>query len=128
MDPNLFHVDWEQLIEALAAVVVLSFVVERALALVFEHRLYVNRLDDMGLKEPIAFALALVICVRWDFDIVSVLLRGETTTLLGQAITAAVIAGGSKASIKLFHDVLGVRSRTATAKAEARLASAGKTA
>ena len=110
MDPNLFHIDWEQLLEVLTALIVLSFVVERALSIVFEHKLFVRMFRDRGFKEPIAFALSFLICWRWDFDIVSVLMTSETTSLLGQAITAAVIAGGSKASIKLFHDVWNVKS------------------
>lgn len=109
MDPNLFRVDWEQIIEVLAAVIVMAFVVERALALLFEHRLFVRAFENKGYKELIAFGLALLICTRWDFDIVSVVLSAETTSLLGQAITAGVVAGGSKASLKLFRDVLKVR-------------------
>lgn len=122
MDPNLFHIDWEQLFEVLAAVVVLSFVVERALALVFEHRWYVARYSERGFKAPIAFAFSIAICLHWDFDLVSVLLTNEKTAFIGKILTAAVIAGGSKASIKLFQDVLGVQSQSAKAAAEARKA------
>jgi hypothetical protein len=38
-----------------------------------------------------------------------IVLAGKTTPL-GEVITAGVIAGGSKASIKLFRDVLGFQS------------------
>lgn len=114
MDPNLFHIDWEQLGEVLTAVIVLSFLIERALALVFEHRLYVKYLGNRGFKEFVAFGFAFLICYRWDFDAVSVLLSAEKTTLVGVIITAGVIAGGSKASIKLFHDVWKIKSTTAT--------------
>jgi hypothetical protein len=38
VDPNLFHIDWERTLEALVAIVVLSFVVERACAILFESR------------------------------------------------------------------------------------------
>ena len=41
MDPNLFHVDMQRLFEALTAIIVLSFFLERTLALLFEHRLWV---------------------------------------------------------------------------------------
>jgi hypothetical protein len=110
MDPNLFHIDWSQLLEVLSALVVLSFVIERGLSIVFEHKLFVKNFANSGIKEVIAFGVALLICWKWDFDIVSVVLTSETTSLLGQVITAAVLAGGSKASIKLFHDVLDVKS------------------
>lgn len=39
MDPALFRIDWEVLAEVLATIIVLSFFVERALSIVFEHRL-----------------------------------------------------------------------------------------
>ena len=109
MDPNLFHIDWDQLLEVLAAVIVLAFVVERALAIVFEHRWY-KKFHAMGLKTPIALVVSVAICAIWKLDLVSVMLKAETTSFLGYLLTGAVIAGGSKASIKLFHDVLKVRN------------------
>lgn len=111
MDPNLFHIDWEQLMEVLAAVVVLSFVVERALSLIVEHRLYVASLNASGWKEVLAFGLSFFICWNWDLDVVSVILTADQTNWIGQVTTAAVIAGGSKGSIKLFHDVLNIKSK-----------------
>src|SRR5262245_46636282 len=88
MDPNLFHVDLERLGEVLVAVIVLSFFVERALAIVFEHRLWVQRFPNSGLKEPIAFLVALGICRFWDFDAVSTTILAERTNFFGQALTA----------------------------------------
>ena len=113
MDPNLFHVDWDQLLEVLAAVVVLSFVVERGLALIFEHRWYVAKFKEAGLKAPIAFGVSLFICINWDFDLVSVLLKSDAVGWVGMVLTAGVIAGGSKASIKLFRDLMDVQSDAA---------------
>lgn len=51
MDPNLFHLDYERLGEVLITVIVLAFFVERALALVFEHRLFIKHLDKRGRGE-----------------------------------------------------------------------------
>lgn len=110
MDPNLFHLDWERVFEGLAAIIVLSFVLERALAPVFESYPFIVYFDRPGAKEVIALALAIGCCIAWDFDIISVILLTEHTTRVGEIITGAVIAGGSKASIKLFHDVLNVKS------------------
>ena len=110
MDPNLFAVDWERLAEVLIAIVVLSFMLERACALLFEHRLFIKYFDGKGLKEAIALVLAYVVCRRWNFDAISMIVLTEQTTRLGELITAGVIAGGSKASIKLFHDLMDVRS------------------
>jgi hypothetical protein len=110
MDPNLFHVDFERVGEVLVAIIVLAFFLERGLALLFEHRWYIKRLDQKGFKEPIAFLVALLICVTWQFDAVSAVILTEKTYFLGYLVTAGIIAGGSKAAIKLFHDVMGVKS------------------
>ena len=110
MDPNLFHLDWERVGEVLTAIVVLAFVLERALALVFEHRWFVKRLDQSGLKEVIALVVCAGVCLYWNFDSLSMIFLTDKTTRVGELLTGAVIAGGSKASLKLFHDVLDVRS------------------
>ena len=109
-DPSLFRLDWEVLAEVLAAIVVLSFFIERALSLLFEHRLFVEQLAQKGLKEPIAFLVSLAVVRYWNFDALSVVFHADTATWWGYAITAAIVAGGSKASIKLFHDVMGAKS------------------
>lgn len=110
MDPNLFRIDWEVLVEVLVTVIVLSFFIERALSLLFEHRWFVRRLSNKGLKEPIAFAVSFLAVRFWEFDALSILLQRDETSLWGFALTAAIVAGGSKASIKLFHDLLDVKS------------------
>ncbi len=171
MDPNLFHLDWERTLEALVGIIVLSFLVERACALLFESRWWISQFEDarvgklLGsnenapsgevspvvdnsaapvaenpsavgekqakvnagetagpakqkalagqrypLKEFIVFVLSLVICWVWKFDAVSIIMLSERTQLAGIIVTAGVVAGGSKASIALFHDLLKVRS------------------
>ena len=110
MDPSLFRIDWEVLAEVLAAIVVLSFFIERALSLLFEHRFFVKTLAQRGLKEPIAFVVSLLVVRFWNFDALSVVFHSDAATWWGYAITAAIVAGGSKASIKLFHDVLDSKS------------------
>ncbi len=119
MDPNFFHVDLERAFELMVALVLVSLFVERALALVFEHRWYLDNLDGKGLKPVIAFAVALYVCWYWKFDAVSVIVLQETTSWPGYVLTAGVIAGGSKASIKLFHDFLNIRSRALKEREEA---------
>jgi len=128
MDPNLFRIDWDRLAEVLTVVIVLAFLLERALALLFEHRLFVGRFDQKGLKEPIAFLVALLVCWRWDFDAVSSILLTEKTTVLGKVITAGVIAGGSKASVKLFRDIMGAKSQAYAAVEESRKLAQAKAA
>ncbi len=117
MDPALFRIDWEVLAELLTTITVLAFFVERALSLVFEHRLFVTKLNDKGLKEPIAFLVSLVVVSYWKFDAMGILMQADKATWWGYLITAAIVAGGSKASIKFFHDVLKTKSK-ALIKAE----------
>lgn len=159
MDPNLFHLDWERTIEALVAIIVLAFFVERACALLFESRWYIWRFEDprvggkptppapagvgeagggeaptpapgatpsdrrtrlWPIKEIVAFVVAVAICLRWRFDAVSMIVLSGRTQLVGELVTAAVIAGGSKASVKLFQDLMGIRSAAALERKKLR--------
>lgn len=146
MDPNLFHLDWTRVSEVLVAIIVLAFLLERALALLFESRFFLEVVQgkkpdtrktakggqansqDGGAKttsdcvqpctatrrfpskELIAFVVAAAVCLIWDFDAVSMILLKERTTILGALVTGGIVAGGSKASVKLFRDVLGIKS------------------
>lgn len=110
MAPDLFAVNWDTLGEALGVVIVLSLFLERALALIFEHRKFIEKFDESNIKEIIAFAVALGVVTYWGFDVISILFIGDENTWIGYVLTAAVIAGGSKGSIKLFHDVLKIKS------------------
>lgn len=113
MDPNLFRIDWEQTSEVLICIVVLAFLVERAMALIFESKLYIDFLGNKNLKEILTLAVCFFVTWMWNFDALSVILHGDKTTGIGKFITAAVIAGGSKASLKLFRDVMGVENEQA---------------
>ncbi len=110
MDPNLYHLDYERLFEVLVTIIVLSFFVERALAVLFEHRKFIDKLKETGVKEVIALVVSIAVCIYWDFDAVSMTILAERTSLPGHVLTGGIIAGGSKASIKLFRDLMGVMS------------------
>ncbi len=110
MDPNLFHLDWDRTFEVLAGVVILAFLLERALAVVFENRLILPIVEGRGVKELLSFGVAIWICRHWNFDAVSMIVLQPHVGWQGELITAGVITGGSKASIKLFRDVLGFKS------------------
>lgn len=69
-----------------------------------------GRLGPLPTKELGAFAVAAWICVIFDFDAISMILLSAKTSTEGALFTAAIVAGGSKASIKFFHDVMGVKS------------------
>jgi len=126
MDPNLFHLDWDRLSEVLITIVVLAFMLERALALLFEQKVFVNKFAGRGVKEPIAFIAAILVCWKWNFDAISMTLLTDKTNLLGEAITAGVIAGGSKASLKLFRDVMGVENDYAKEDRENKTSPSGE--
>ena len=113
MDPSLFRIDFGVLTEVLVTIIVLAFFVERALSIPFEHRLFMRYLDKKGWKEVIAFAVSFLVVSTWQFDALGIVLHADKSTPAGYAITAAVIAGGSKASIKLFQDLMNVKSSAA---------------
>ncbi len=64
----------------------------------------------LPLKEVLAFLVAGGICKWFDFDAFAIILLTKDTSWWGPWLTGAVVAGGSKAAIKLFQDLLGVRS------------------
>lgn len=111
MNPSDFTMNFAQVFEALLAIVVLSFLLERALALLYEWKPFMKRLGTKPIKTPMAFGLALMVAMKWDFDAIGAVFSASDPTILGTIITAGVIAGGSKASLKLFHDVMGVKSQ-----------------
>jgi len=137
MDPNLFHLDYETVAEVLIGIVLLSFLIERALALLFESRWFISKTEDgkvlieiyglsmddpeaqkllkqkkkKGLKESISFIVSFAICWILHFDALTIIFTSSAkTNILGYAITGAIIAGGSKAAIKLFKDWMGFKS------------------
>ena len=116
VDPNMFSVNWELLVEVLAMIVILAFIVERALALLFESEVFIKwqekrkKKEQGSLKPLIAFLVAAIGCLLWKFDAISIILANEKSSVVGAIVTGAVIAGGSKASIKLFRDVLDFKS------------------
>ena len=113
MDPNLFRIDWEQMSEVLICIVVLAFIVERALALIFESKIYIKVFGDWSVKEFVTLGVCWVITFMWNFDALSVIMHGDKPTFIGRLLTAGVIAGGSKAALKLFRDVMGVENEQA---------------
>lgn len=132
VDPNLFFLDFERVSEVLLTLFILALLIERALALVFESRAFIERVAytvkheggrdtgtitdaqprNRGVKELIALGTSFFVCWWWDFDALSVLLpvSHSTMTLMGMLITAMIIAGGSKGAAKLFSDWMGIKS------------------
>ena len=110
MDPNLFHLDWERVGEVLATIVIMSFLVERAFALIYESKWFIKKYSETFPKEfPVAIA-GIILAIAWKFDAISMIILTDHVTVPGEILTGVVVAGGSKASLKLFHDALGIRS------------------
>lgn len=116
MDPNTFALKWDQVFEALAALVVFSMLIERCFSLVFENKqflAYISSPDHpnaSGLRELLVFVTCVAFCWYWKFDLPSIIMSAPQTGVPGYIITGGVIAGGSKGSIKLFRDILGFKS------------------
>lgn len=118
MDPLQFGVNGDVVAEVIGLIVVLSLFVERALAPLFEWRVFIARTAERGLKEPIAFVAAAAVVIFYQFDALAVLFSNEQNSYVGYLITAGVVAGGSKGSIKLFRDFLGWKSEAQKAHEE----------
>ncbi len=125
MDSNYFFLDIERLFEVLVMVVVFSFFIERALAVIFESRWFIKMYDAdekrKGLKELIALIVSIAVCIFWKLDVFSIIMVSHTEMQIpGYILTGAVIAGGSKASIKLFKDVMGFMSHAEKERIESK--------
>lgn len=102
---------YQQVLGALALIVVLAMVLERALSVPFEWGLVKDFLDRTKLRAPLAFLAAWAVCWQMKFDLLAVLASNKAGTWnafsIGVLMTAAVIAGGSKGAVLLFQGVLG---------------------
>jgi hypothetical protein len=108
------------------ALAILAIFVERALATLFESKLWVKYIDPRWAwaKEVICLALCYKVCVLLGWDAVSMVAGHPDVHTAGLWITAATMAGGSKGSKKLFYDFLDIKSNAAR---DAQLAKANGT-
>jgi hypothetical protein len=109
-----------ELANALTALVILAFFIERALATVFDWKLISQWLSDSKAKVPIAILTSFAVVVLLKFDILKAFADSEFAKaagvsglpedawLVSYAITALILAGGSAAALKLMQDVLGI--------------------
>ncbi len=107
--------DFGNLIIVLFQIVLLAIVLERAMIVLFEWRWYENLLGGLGLKVPITYGVALIICATNSFEVFTPIfepgtslkaVEGDPWSNISVYLTAAVIAGGSAGAISLFQGVL----------------------
>jgi hypothetical protein len=97
--------------EIVVAVAILAVFVERALSIVFEHPWYIKTAGKIkGLKEVFALLLCYGIVKYLGFDVINLLTGHPGISTAGLWISAAVIAGGSKGSAKLFVEMWDIQS------------------
>ena len=114
----------------LARLVVLAFIIERGLSVVFDWRWYTKYLNEAGLKVPIAVGLSWLVTYNLQFDLLPLVFpknadgTDASASNLGIFLTALVVAGGSAAAIRLFQDVLGFSKTARDATKKVRLATA----
>jgi hypothetical protein len=118
MDPLLFGMSADVVGEVLGTIVVLSLLIERALSPILEWRPVLEKIDSKGIKEPVAILASLLVVYFYKFDALAILFKEEHQSWLGYIVTAGIIAGGSKGSIKLFRDFLGWKSEAQKEKEE----------
>ena len=118
MDPLLFGVNEDVVVEVLSMIILLALIIERALSVLFEWRPLLEKLDNKGVKEPVVLVVSFAIVVIYKFDALAILFTNESNSYFGYFVTAAVIAGGSKGAIKLFRDWMGWKSQAQKDKEE----------
>ena len=90
--------------------------------MIFDYRWYKQKLAGIGLKVPISFITAWIICYHYKFDVLCKLFEPEKSSNMGVFLTAAIAAGGSAGAIKLFQGVLKFNKEAQDGLKEANLA------
>lgn len=92
----------------------LAFMIERALAVVFEHRWWLKIREKFhlkGIKEVIAVLVAYGVCSWAQFDALAIMFGKNDSTTVTLLLTAMIIAGGSKGSVRLMQGYLDIKRR-----------------
>jgi len=100
---------FQRIIPPLTILIILSFMLERALFLVFDYRWFARHLSGKGLKTPIAFATSYLVCYSYDYDILQVVFKEESSTVLGLLLTSMIAAGGSKGAMSILTTFLNIK-------------------
>jgi len=124
---------------ALGKLVVLSMMLERGLAFIFEHDWFVGATTKEvvdptdankkkresyipGLRGFLALAAALSLCFGYNFDVLSVIFGRTEGTWIGIVVTAFVAAGGSAGALTIFQGFLNISKESREGMMAARKA------
>jgi F0F1-type ATP synthase epsilon subunit len=137
------YAEFVRVLGDLSRLVVLSIILERGLAFIFEHDWFTRafyrddpdpqnpgatvRVSRMpGLKGLIALGAAIAICTVYNFNIVGSLFNQTQPHRIGTIMTAVVLAGGSAGAIAVFQGFLNMSKETRDARIAAQQAEANR--
>lgn len=102
--------------EVLFLFLVLSVVVESAMSVIFDWRIFIRHFEGRGVKTPFIVGTTFLLFLKYDLDIIYDLLvalgRDASPSIVGTFLTALLVAGGSGGIFRIFSR-LGIRSPAA---------------
>ena len=101
--------NYDAVIGAVVTLALVAVIIERALAVPFEHRLYEKYLKGRGFKSIIAVVVSYLVCRNYGFDVFSMMFGRDVSTA-GLLVTAFTVAGGEKVVILLAKRVRDVKT------------------
>ena len=119
--------NWNILLWALVQFSILALVVERALYVIFEWKVF-ERLEDflfdrgewLDIKPLISCVVSIFIVTLMKVDMLAVLFGADAVTTPGMWITGLFVAGGSKAVFIMFKRLRELRDANVQAQIEAK--------
>lgn len=118
--------NWNVLLWALVQFSILALVVERALYVIFEWKVF-DRLEDflfdrgewLDIKPLISGVVSIFIVTLMKVDMLAVLFGADDVTTPGMWITGLFVAGGSKAVFIMFKRLREIRDANVQAQIDA---------
>lgn len=117
------QVNWDQIVNILMVLLVISVVFETALTPLFNWRIFARHCEGKGVKTPITILAAIALLWSYDIDIFRNIIDAfnniseksgapnsteSSSSLFGRIMTGFLVAGGSGAIFNIFRK-LGLR-------------------
>lgn len=117
------QVNWDQIVNILMVLLVISVVFETALTPLFNWRIFAQHCEGKGVKTPITILAAIALLWSYDIDIFRSIIDAfnnvseqsgapnsteSSSSLFGRIMTGFLVAGGSGAIFNIFRK-LGLR-------------------